>query len=356
MYTDGLVPRAQADSCLVTCYVGPAHDLYHLSNVLTGFIELAAAGRVEFRLEPAAEAIGQPLQSAAIQAQVTSAGLAIDVAFDVYDRSDVFETALLESCGLYFKRSFYRPDIDRLPRSLQPKVIPLGMNYGCRSARGESLLLESGLRLDETLNRYRSVLAFEEFERGPNVAAEPSIVFQTRAWAPESTSDNVEEVNESRARVIRALRRAFPHRFQGGFVANLFAQQRYPDLLTVHSDELSQYARFSKAHLIGISTRGLHHSMPFKLSEYLAASLAIVSEPVRNELPAAFADGRNFLEFHTPEECLEKCDRILSDPALAAALREASWRYYQAEVRPARHMANVLERALRYLSTRQPAM
>jgi hypothetical protein len=330
----------------VTCYVGPSHDLYHLSHALTGLCELAATGRIDLRLLPAPGDGAQPLESAVLVAEVSDGRQPLALSFDVYDRSGDFHPAAIKNCSICFKRSFQRPHLDRFPATVKTAVLPFGMNYGCRSAAGERFLRAAGLRLDESLNRYLSVLPFEEFEQPPNTPVESSIVFQTRAWAPESTSDNVEEVNESRARIIRELRKAFPGRFHGGFVPNSYARENYADLLTAYPDLLHQYVPFSKRRLIGVSTRGLHQSVPFKIPEYLAGSHAIVSEPLRCEFPAPFQDSGHFLQFETADECVAQCDRVLSDAAMAQELREASWRYYSSEVRPAQHIAALLERAM----------
>jgi hypothetical protein len=76
----------------------------------------------------------------------------------------------------------------------------------------------------------------------------------------------------------------------------------------------------------------------------MAASMAIVSDPIRNEMAAPFVAGRHYLEFRTPDECVERCDRILSSPALACALREAGWGYYRSHVRPPARIADMLAR------------
>jgi hypothetical protein len=86
----------------------------------------------------------------------------------------------------------------------------------------------------------------------------------------------------------------------------------------------------------------------------MADSLAIASEPLRNGLAASFADDREFFEFRTPKECVEKCGSIMSRPAVAAALREASWRYYESGTRPARDIANLLEQAYVYATNSTP--
>jgi len=329
----------------VTAYLGPEHDLYHLSKVLTGLAALAACSQSALQFEPVADATVRPVTSAAMHVLVKRDGKGMDIAFDLYDRSDRFDSALLEHTDIYFKRSFYRPHLGMLPVEWRNKIKPFGLNYACQSVAGEARLAEAPLCLNQSLNRYRTVRPAGDFEQPPDASVMPSIIFQTRAWAPESTSDDAPEVNESRARIIRALRKAFPDRFSGGFAPNPFACQHYSDLVSEHPNEPADYLRFTKRHLIGVSSRGLHKSEPFKLAEYMAASLAIVSEPVRNKFSPLLSAGSNLLEFRTPEECVEGCSRILSSPALAAELREASWRYYQSHVEPARHIENLLNHA-----------
>jgi hypothetical protein len=330
----------------VTCHLEPTQNPYHLSKLLAGLCELAKQGRIELRFTTVADTSLQSSTEALLNVFVTHDGTTTQVVFDVEDRSDRFEMALLDAGAVYFKRSFYPPDICSLPASWQHRILPFGLNYGCRGSLDESQLLESSVA-PPSLANYRNFLSFHDFERPPHSPVKPAIVFQTRAWAPDSTSDDADEVNESRAEVIRALRRSFPGRFYGGFVGNAHARRYYPDLLTERSQEQNDYIQFSQRCLIGISTRGLHHSVPFKLPEIMASSRAIVSHSLRAELPAPCLPGTHFLEFRSPEECVEQCDRILSDLSLARSLRRASWEYYQSQVRPGRHVGNLLDRAIR---------
>ena len=329
----------------VTCHIEPTQNLYHLSKLLTGLCELARQGRIELRFTTVAANSPQSSTEAVLSAVVANHGTTTHAVFDLYDRSDRFEIALLEACGVYFKRSFCVPHVRSLQASWQPKVLPFGLNYGCRGLIDDSWLLESYVT-ESSLASYRALIPFQDCEQHPNVPVRPSIVFQTRAWAPDSTSDNADEVNESRAGIIRALRKSFPGRFYGGFVRNSHALRCYPDLLTEYSDEQSEYIRFSKRCGIGISTRGLHHSVPFKLPEIMASSQVIVSQPLSTGLPSLYLPGTHFLEFHTPQECIAQCDRILSDPSLARSLRQASWLYYESQVRPGRHVGNLIDRAI----------
>lgn len=77
----------------------------------------------------------------------------------------------------------------------------------------------------------------------------------------------------------------------------------------------------------------------------MAAPIAIVSEPPRTKFTVPFIGGRDYLEFRTREECVEKYDRLVNAPPLAGALRKARWRYYQADAHHARHVERTLRNA-----------
>ena len=85
-------------------------------------------------------------------------------------------------------------------------------------------------------------------------------------------------------------------------------------------------------------------STAFKLPEYLAASQCIVAEPPRNELAAPLEPGRHFLPFHTPDDCVAACQKLLADPHTAAAIRAANFEYYRGEVEPAARFSALIHR------------
>ena len=96
---------------------------------------------------------------------------------------------------------------------------------------------------------------------------------------------------------------------------------------------------------IGVYVRGLHHSLAFKMAEYLAAGLCIVSEPLVHELPVPLREGVNYLLFRSHDECLERCRWLLSHPAEAERMRWANRDYYRRWVEPEAHMWGVLTRS-----------
>jgi hypothetical protein len=198
------------------------------------------------------------------------------------------------------------------------------------------------------LQRVRQYLATPSqaaFEQNPDVAVEPAVMFQTRLWtADEIPPEEVKPLNESRVAMVRALKNAFGTRFVGGLVPTAYAREHYQDELTPHSARYSDYLRLKKRCLISVYTRGVEHSLAFKLGETLAAAQCLVSVPLRYELPRPLVAGEHYLPFETPDEAVAACRRLLDNPQLASRMRHANFEYYRREVEPSAHVANVLRR------------
>jgi hypothetical protein len=94
-------------------------------------------------------------------------------------------------------------------------------------------------------------------------------------------------MNDLRAGCIRALRRRFGRQFLGGFQRSDYACKHYPDCVVDASVSTLRrdYLKCLKSYCIGIATTGLYDSIGWKFAEYAALSKAIVSEPLRFELP-----------------------------------------------------------------------
>lgn len=353
----------------ILCYLSHEQDLYHASHLYTGLCGLMLQGRarVKFVVPRAAEKI-YTSDSLTICLKVCSPDDGKDylLAIDLRDRSDVLALPLVELCDVYLKRSYYEPDLSDVPDPLKRKIIPFGLNYGCRSALSTSRvfsalipnlaasLLRSPKKVMGQLNPRHSILyqymttALEaDFEQKPEAEVEGSVLFQTRVYEPDEIyPDNPLEVNEGRVRLVRALRETFGEKFRGGLVPTRYAREHYPDAVSEQPTRQSQYIAWGKQSLVGVYTRGLYHSLAFKLPEYLAAAKCIVSEPLRNKLPQPLVAGEHYVEFHTPEECVEHCAHLLEDETLASGLRQRAWNYYQREVKPAAHLDGVLSHAL----------
>jgi hypothetical protein len=166
-----------------------------------------------------------------------------------------------------------------------------------------------------------------QFER--RTPKQPYVLYQVRAWGPGDTGDDT--VNDGRAAVVAALREHFGPRFKGGFTRSEFARRRYPKLLTEQPQSSGDYAALVRAAAVGVSTVGLHGSNPWKLAEYLAGGVAIVSEPLKFELPDSLEGVVDW--FTTPAECVAACEALLDNDAYLAR-RELSERYWRENARP----------------------
>ena len=331
-------------------------DIYHASSVSVGLEALAARGRIDltYRKATAAEAdlVADSLTVALFirDPQHSTEHLA---AIDLHDQSHVFGPKILERCDIYFKRSYFEPDLEPLSVDCATKVVPFGLNFASRTM-GSSVRMVWRTGLGKLLQGRHGIHGLrkhlvlpkpEEFEQTPDVALEPTIVFQTRVWEPHETAPGeCDELNEQRVAVVRALREAFGERFRGGLVPTALAKARYPHEVSIFPTRRPEYIAMSKRNLIGVYTRGLHHSTAFKLPEYLAASQCIVAQTPRNGTPKPMVAGTHFLPFDDPDECVAACQQLLFDHDLAAQMRRANHAYYHAEVAPAAHMERVLER------------
>jgi hypothetical protein len=336
----------------ITAFVSPDHDLYHTSLFLTGLDALARRGTIALRCEyPRAPddvwLTGDPV---VVCFEVDQPRLR--VAIDLRDGEGV-SRPILDRVDRYFKRAFYPPELLALPPALAARVEAYGLNFGGRSWSSTLRLLRAigpalASRGRAAVPRLRQLLAtptMDTFEQGPDVPLEGKVVFQTRLWtSDEIPPDEVEPLNTARVEVVRALRRALGDRFVGGLVPTPMARERYPADVTPHSSRYAEYLALKKRYLVSVYTRGVEHSLAFKLGETLAASQCLVSVALRYTLPSPLLPDRHYLEFQTTDECVDACQRLLDDPEMARAMRHANAEYYRTEVAPAAHVANILSR------------
>jgi hypothetical protein len=165
-------------------------------------------------------------------------------------------------------------------------------------------------------------------------AGEAKVLFQTRAWSDGEMSDPGDRsaLNESRAQVIRVLRDQFSDRFVGGFVDSPTARRLYPDLITSMPSDRASYVALIGSCAVAVSTVGLHGSNPWKLAEYLAAGRAIVSEPLRFEIPETLDGVVDW--FESPDACVAAVRHLLDDDAARETRRAAAHHFWDLNARP----------------------
>ena len=336
----------------VVVYPGPDHDLVHTSLVLTGFCGLAARGAIDLRYRWPRGGDRWLAGDPTVVCVDVQGSAPLRFAIDLRDGEGISQP-IIDRVQVYFKRSFYPAELDRLPPQSSAKIRPFGLNYPCRSSASTIRLLSTigvplamgGRRNLSRIRHYLSVPPPAKFEQGPAAPVEPRVVFQTRLWTDaELPPGDIGSLNEGRVAMVRALKQAFGDRFVGGLLPTPLALERYPGDVTPHPSRSVEYLALKKRCLVQVYTRGLEHSLAFKLGEALAASQCLVSVPLRYELPAPIQAGRHYLPFDTPEQCIEACHQLLDDPARARAMREANHEYYVHEVEPAAHIARVLDR------------
>ena len=156
---------------------------------------------------------------------------------------------------------------------------------------------------------------------------------------------------KSRAECIRRLKNQFRGSFLGGLENNTFTQKNYPDCVVEQPwmTKKGEYLKQLNQAVIGIYTLGLHGSSGMKMGEYIAGSKAIVSEKLRYQAPGDFAKDKNYLEFSTLDECVEKVALLMENKEKRCAMMLENFRYYNNYLRPDMLVWNSITAALRVL-------
>jgi len=267
---------------------------------------------------------------------------------------------LTEEVDFYFKRS-YKSSLNSLIKT-NCLYLPLGLNYNVipdRKLVKESISYTLG-RLKDPKKVYRDLLNYKvdhltssDYEYKPKVHKHDRVLFLCRLWEFETYNNapifqaQIEEINESRIASIRACKEAFGKRFFGGVYDNPTSFKYAPDLIV--SSEYTNKIKFLnliKSSNICIATTGLHNSIGWKMGEYVAASRAIISEPLHFELPGNFKEGINFLKFENTEELVNKIDFLLSDKKKLNDMMVSNNDYYNLYLKPDKMILNSLHKVL----------
>ena len=286
------------------------------------------------------------------------------ICFDVADQFIINAHERLRICDIYIKRSYYQPYINTLEKDLGKKIIPYGLHYSCRLKKEKGKILRCLIYL-KSLNKFskkslskeciktfisRSYLA-EDYEVMPYLNVENKILFQSRLWADKfknrqkisgMTFETVHEIDETRIQTVKALKKAFGKRFLGGLIPTGYAINKYPDCVSNLKTSKRGFLALVRECMIAVTTSGLHGSTGWKLPEYIAASRCIVTEQILYELPVELEKNRNILIFKTPEQCVQACDKLLSDRVLSERMRVKNYQYYKDNVHPGALIENCL--------------
>lgn len=323
----------------------------HVSGVLTGFRMLEQNGELTLNIVDARKDPAEA-RDTLLEADVDGKIVLFDMMDGYfYNCPEVVQRRFAEA-DVIFKRSFSVEKNQQFPEGIRKKLRPLGLNYYVTSP---------GSPLDGNLSWKNRAVRWikdgncyvQDFEAEmKTVPAEPKILFMTRLWDPNEQaiqghpefSKQWEEVNESRIALNRALRARFPRQFTGGLSDTPYAREHCPELIIPkYMTGKRFYLRRMKQTEICIASTGLHESIGWKLAEYVAAGRAIVSEPLRYEVPGGFASGQNYLEYTTPEECIAQVEALLKAPAALQTMAQNNAAYYREWLRPDQQVRHALE-------------
>lgn len=329
--------------------VTPLSLLPHNAQILTGFRMLQKQGW-NIQISPSAGSDFPAPNAALVRATYLNKTIFYDL-WDGYHLPDKMRWAL-DQADFYFKRS----DCPEKNQALFPeychKIYPLGFNYHVTfpgTPFAEPLWKAATKQLlGRVPNRYFTPNRFEGISASPGGA--PKILFLTRLWddqepgLPESVRQERIQINRMRIDIIRALKQGFGDLFTGGLNDTPLSRKLAPDLIVSPSlTERKQYLRTLHSHDICIASTGLHDSIGWKTGEYVAAAKAIVSEPLRYQVPGQFQEGTHYLSYTTTEECLNAVQTLLADPHRLLAMKKANELYYQTHLRPDILVKNTLE-------------
>lgn len=360
----------------VACNMMPSSSSSHLSQIFTGFSLLNKSGEISLTQEcldkkPIDLTSEVHLQYAKNVHLLVILNNKIKLYYDMHDSYEI-NTEVAERVDYYFKRS-YEPN--EVPNHLASKVFPLGLNYfvttnyfdifeirrilafqgdWAHKVKGVVKLLAGASKIVPTNFLMRST--HENIYSSPDCLQGSRVLFMVRSWDPEEFPghsaeqiDGIIHINETRARCVKLLRKEFGKAFTGGFQHTGYAKNKFKDVLLENGDLSAKdsYIKLLQQHPICVATTGLHKSIGGKLGEYVAFSKSIVSEKLNYSVPGEFKKRSNYLEFETPEQCVEQCVKLFSDTELRCNMMKKNNIYYHEYLRPDVLVKRTLEIALK---------
>ena len=346
--------------CVVSTPYIPSNQ-EHLAQLFTGFQELHRRKIVHVAQKLATER-GRPVdnsnpwyreRNSLLYAVLNGETV---VCYDTHDSGHVHDE-ILQQVHFYFKRSF-TPEQRQRPNG--EKIHPLGLCYliftqspdFARAWRG--MVYERGAAAFKRV--MKSTLMQEKRHLGnfyprPQLNQTPRVLFLVRLWDPDEVScqklrEERFELNARRVKCIRRLRHELGERFVGGLAPTPFALREFPGDIAENPAWCRDYIHFQREFPIGVATTGIHGSIGFKFAEYIAQAKAVISEPLQFQPTGDLATPKNYLEFTSPDECVEAAVRLLENRELRISMIMDNYRYYHAFLRPDTLILNSLAVAL----------
>lgn len=313
----------------------------HCSQVMAGLELLRQNGEVELRSENVSF---DP--SAFVSIRYKDRRIVFDMLDGYIDL--VKARKYLQECDYYFKRSFSAVENTRHFGNFQAKIHPLGMNYmvtvpgSLFVPKEKEMLGWKGMIRRALGSRQSSYFTPDKFEEKPvfKNSEDLRILFLARLWRPSegATPEQIrylDDLNAMRISLIRKLRAKFGRQFCGGLNLSPCSVCKAPDCIVSYLTTCRvHYLNILHKHDICIATSGLWKSIGWKMAEYVAASKAIISEPLNYEVPGGFARGKNYLEFFSVDEAIARVEELIMNPNAVLNMKMRNKEYYEKWLRP----------------------
>jgi len=330
----------------------------HLSQIFEGFRQLEQAGVVALAWSRVAN---EDPARAMLKVKVNGK---IDVIYDTNDGLNWIDGTIAEnleyfqkniSADYYFKRSYHEDLLNLVP--VKCKIYPLGFNYPLRTKVRQPIgitdlvlkSIESNHVISRAIRKNLYLPPSKELEFPPCLMSKDvNILFLTRLWNPdqvlsEHLKNDREIINIRRVECIKACKSAFGKSFIGGLIKDAYSSTFPNELMMPYSlTHRKTFLNTIKESAICVSTVGLHGSTPWKFGEYVAASRAIVSEPLVYKVSGPFVEGRNYCEFNSIDELLEKLYSLMKDREMLFEMMRSNYEYYNNYLRPDMLVLNTL--------------
>lgn len=337
------------------------------SQVYAGLYELSDTGSVDVTISP--RVVHRDLVDAtslALEVTDHDSARTLRILIDLDDTKRFAFPHLIDQFDVIAKRSFFRPEIEKLPRAQQRKIIPYGINFNCgspsipvgrlflnhhllrlrlgllKSKQSQRFLFQHQLRFLFFLANNDLSLNEADFINSPDSPTRHDIFFVTRMFG---TQQGLTEFSQRRIELMQALRKTFGPRFHGGIVRTRLSERFCPKELLRPKMSRRKFAETLGASNVVVSTLGVGGSNPWKLGEFIAAARCIVSEPLVFELPIPLEERKHICSFTSTDHCLETCDALLSNDSLVNDMKHHAESYFLNHVTASRLILSLLTRA-----------
>ncbi|WP_152287210.1 hypothetical protein [Flavicella marina] len=329
-------------------------DSPHLYHLYSGFLTLETMGIIELKLKtPGNDGnVYKPILHVKINNSIT-------VVYDLLDGFNWISGTIEENLKFfqeeyknvdyYFKRSFNNKLLDYKAKTT--KILALGLFY--RIEKPDFLKNKYKVRAKEIMRGFNLFTVEKNQFCAPPILSDLNSMLYTRLWDPSDVEaqhlkEERELININRIESILACKKEFKDRFVGGLSNTPYAQKKAKSLvLDGNITNRKNYLTTLKSTAISIVNLGLHNSNGGRFAESVAASRAIVTEPLVYQATGDFLENKNYLTFTDKEMLLSQVESLLSSPKKVKTMMEYNYKYYNNYLRPENLVLNSLIEVLK---------